>query len=247
MKKILLTLVLFCTLTVTANAQLGTPSTNVRDTFKITNVYYNGTELHKTDWPDTVIMEDALKVYIANYVYVKGKLIKNILNEYKYTATCNGKKSELVIKKYPGGREYIIDDYRIVSSPLDKITQKISDIDVKSIFNVKDGSSSESPSSNRYDGSSGKGSIGFSLSGRSAKAIPTPQVNQNKQGKVVVKIWVDRAGNVTNVSAPEKGSTLTDVSYVNQAKAAARKAKFSAKEDAPKIQTGTITYVFRTN
>jgi TonB family protein len=64
---------------------------------------------------------------------------------------------------------------------------------------------------------------------------------------VVVKIWVDRAGNVTQVSAPEKGSTLTDAGYVNQAKAAARKAKFSAKEDAPEVQTGTITYDFRTN
>ena len=42
-------------------------------------------------------------------------------------------------------------------------------------------------------------------------------------------------------------NTLTDAGYVNQAKAAARKAKFSAKEDAPEVQTGTITYDFRTN
>ena len=103
------------------------------------------------------------------------------------------------------------------------------------------------PNSNRYDGNPGKGGTGFSLSGRSAKALPSPQGGTNKQGKVVVKIWVDRAGNVTQVSAPEKGSTLTDAGYVNQAKAAARKAKFSAKEDAPEVQTGTITYDFRTN
>ena len=45
----------------------------------------------------------------------------------------------------------------------------------------------------------------------------------------------------------EKGSTLTEQAIVNQAKTAAMKAKFSPKEDAPEVQTGTITYVFRNN
>lgn len=103
------------------------------------------------------------------------------------------------------------------------------------------------PNSNRYDGTPGKGGAGFSLSGRSAKALPSPQATNNKEGKVVVKIWVDRNGNVTQVSAPEKGSTLTDAGYVQMSKAAAMKAKFSAKEDAPETQTGTITYVFKNN
>ena len=103
------------------------------------------------------------------------------------------------------------------------------------------------PNSNRYDGAPGKGGAGFSLTGRSARALPSPNTNTNKEGKVVVKIWVDRSGNVTQTSAPEKGSTLTDGAIVNQAKSAAMKAKFSPKEDAPEVQTGTITYVFRNN
>lgn len=103
------------------------------------------------------------------------------------------------------------------------------------------------PNSNRYDGTPGKGGAGFSLTGRSAKALPSPTVNNNKEGKVVVKIWVDRSGNVTQVSAPEKGSTLTDAGYVQRSKNAAMNAKFSAKDDAPEVQTGTITYVFRNN
>lgn len=103
------------------------------------------------------------------------------------------------------------------------------------------------PNSNRYDGTPGKGGAGFSLTGRSAKALPCPTVNNKKEGKVVVKIWVDRSGNVTHVSAPEKGSTLTDAGYVQICKAAAMKAKFSARDDAPEVQTGTITYVFRNN
>ena len=103
------------------------------------------------------------------------------------------------------------------------------------------------PNSNRYDGVPGKGGAGFSLAGRSARALPSPNTSTNKEGKVVVKIWVDRAGNVTQVSAPEKGSTLTDASLVSKAKAAAMKAKFSPKDDAPEAQTGTNTYVFRNN
>ena len=102
------------------------------------------------------------------------------------------------------------------------------------------------PNSGRYDGQPGKGGPGFSLAGRSAKALPSPNNTINKEGTVVVKIWVNREGNVTQVSAPEKGSTVTDAALVNQAKAAARNAKFSAKADAPEVQTGTITYVFRT-
>lgn len=50
--------------------------------------------------------------------------------------------------------------------------------------------------------------------GCSAKALSSPSVNNNKDGKVVVKIWVDRSDNVIQVSAPEKGSTLMDASYV---------------------------------
>lgn len=101
------------------------------------------------------------------------------------------------------------------------------------------------PNSGRYDGQPGKGGPSFSLAGRSAKALPSPSKTLNKEGTVVVKIWVDREGTVTKVEAPEKGSTTTDAALVNQAKTAARSAKFSAKPDAPEMQTGTITYVFR--
>ncbi len=103
------------------------------------------------------------------------------------------------------------------------------------------------PNSKRYDGVPGKGGVGFKLSGRSAKALPEPQGGENREGKVVVKIWVDREGKVTRVEAPEKGSTLTEKGYVDRAKAAARKARFTAKDDAPEEQTGTITYIFRNN
>lgn len=100
------------------------------------------------------------------------------------------------------------------------------------------------PNSNRYDGQPGNGGAGFSLSGRKAVALPAPSYNSNKQGKIVVKIWVDRNGNVIKAEAPEKGSSILDDAMVRQAKATALKAKFSAKTDAPEEQTGTITYTY---
>lgn len=100
------------------------------------------------------------------------------------------------------------------------------------------------PNSNRYDGQPGQGGVGFSLAGRSSVALPHPSYDSNKEGKIVVKIWVDRDGNVTRAEAPERGSTISNTAMVNQAKQAALKAKFSKSESAAEVQTGTITYTF---
>lgn len=102
------------------------------------------------------------------------------------------------------------------------------------------------PNSKRNDGTAGKGGAGWKLKldGRTSVELPSPTYNTDKEGKVVVKIWVDRNGNVTQVSAPEKGSTISEQSMVNQAKAAAMKAKFSSSANAPEVQVGTITYTF---
>ena len=85
-----------------ASAQLGLPTTTVKDTFDISRAYYNGAELNRADWPDTVIVEDALNVYIANYIYVKGKLKETHRSGRHYDATCNGKTAQIVIKRSVG-------------------------------------------------------------------------------------------------------------------------------------------------
>ena len=103
------------------------------------------------------------------------------------------------------------------------------------------------PNSNRYDGQPGNGGSGYSLTGRSARALPTPTYTSQKEGKIIVKIWVDREGVVTKCEAPEQGSTITETGLVAQAKAAAMKAKFSADPNATELQVGRITYVFRRN
>ena len=96
-------------------------------------------------------------------------------------------------------------------------------------------------------GGSGKGNgSGFNLGGRSLKGtLPVPNYNTDKDGDVVVRIKVDRDGNVVAVEAPVKGSTTSDRSMVEAAKQAARKAHFNANPNATEYQYGTITYKFR--
>lgn len=102
------------------------------------------------------------------------------------------------------------------------------------------------PDSRRYEGTPGGNgdSPNFSLKGRISKSLPRPNNNFQEQGKVVVKIWVDREGNVIAAEPGFKGSTTTDSRLYKLAKQAALKAKFSSKNDAPSKQTGTITYTF---
>ena len=75
-------------------------------------------------------------------------------------------------------------------------------------------------------------------------ALPMPAYPAgNRGGKVVVRVAVDKHGNVTSATYEPKGSTTSDSSLVEAAKAAAKRAKFT--ESAAFVQGGTITYIFK--
>ena len=83
----------------------------------------------------------------------------------------------------------------------------------------------------------------WSLQGRTVKSMPKPSSDFNEEGRVVVSIRVDKAGNV--VLASIAGGTTIGDSYTRQlALEAARKAKFS---EGDKEQIGSITYNFKLN
>ena len=111
--------------------------------------------------------------------------------------------------------------------------------------NGNQGKPDGNPNSNNYTGNGGSGNGNFSLKGRSAVLLPKPEYNSNQQGKIVVRIWVDQQGRVTRVEAPYKESTITTGALVEQAKTAAKRARFNASKDAPEEQIGTITYIFK--
>jgi TonB family protein len=90
--------------------------------------------------------------------------------------------------------------------------------------------------------------VSFSLQGRSAAGgFPKPAYNLQKSGKVVVEIYVNQNGVVTNARATAKGSTLQDATLWKAAEAAARRARFNIDKNAAPSQMGTITYIFTLN
>lgn len=100
------------------------------------------------------------------------------------------------------------------------------------------------PNSNNYTGNGGGNGVDFSLERRSSITLPKPQYNSNKQGRVIVRIWVDQQGRVIRAEYEPKGSNTPDGDLIAKAIAAARKARFNADPSAPEEQKGTISYNF---
>ena len=75
--------------------------------------------------------------------------------------------------------------------------------------------------------------------------IPRPTYTVQNEGTVVVSIWVDNYGNVQKAVAGADGTTVTDKNLWAAARSAALKTHFNTAADAPALQEGTITYVFK--
>lgn len=96
--------------------------------------------------------------------------------------------------------------------------------------------------------SSGKadGTPNAHLKGRSVLgALPHPTYGVQDEGTVVVDIWVDNYGNVTKAIAGGQGTTVNNQALWAAARAAAMKSHFNQSADAPALQQGTITYIFK--
>ena len=90
-------------------------------------------------------------------------------------------------------------------------------------------------------GTSGGGN--WSLAGRGLRGtLPQPSNDFRQEGKVVVQIRVNAAGQV--ISATVKGGDVSDKQTQQLALEAARKAKFT---EGDHDQIGTITYIFKLN
>jgi outer membrane biosynthesis protein TonB len=101
-------------------------------------------------------------------------------------------------------------------------------------------------SQNRGDGSgTGNNGISYSLQGRGFQKLPLPKYNYQGEGSVVVEVSVDRSGKVIQAIPGIKGSTTLDDYLLKVAKDAAMLATFEVKNDAPLVQKGTITYIFK--
>ena len=107
------------------------------------------------------------------------------------------------------------------------------------------GKKSGSNESKKPDGVGGLGDgVSFNLEGRGSIHLPKPAYNSKEQGRVVVRIWVNKQGKVVKVLSGVQGTTITDQGLVKLAEDAARNASFTPNPNAPDQQIGTITYNF---
>lgn len=90
------------------------------------------------------------------------------------------------------------------------------------------------------------GSANAHVKGRSlTTTLEKPVYETQMEGKVVVRIKVDPYGNVIEAQPGADGTTVTDKGLWNAARKAALKAHFNTAADAPAVQEGTITYIFK--
>jgi outer membrane biosynthesis protein TonB len=100
------------------------------------------------------------------------------------------------------------------------------------------------PDSKVLDGiSKGRGTIGGGLAGRKVVNAPTLSESSQKQGRVVIKVCVDKTGQVISAKFTQGGSTTSDAQLVSLAEKGAMKYKFASGElDS---QCGTISFEFK--
>jgi len=86
--------------------------------------------------------------------------------------------------------------------------------------------------------------IFYDLPGRTHTYLPIPIYKCQGSGKVVLLIEVDEKGFVKNASVIVNESTALDECLIETAVKTALISRFSADLSAPKLQKGTLTYIF---
>ncbi len=82
--------------------------------------------------------------------------------------------------------------------------------------------------------------------GRTTVGVPPkPSYGVQKEGTVVVEIWIDQHGSVIRAVPGAQGTNVTDKDLWNAARQAALKAKFNTDYEAREQMQGTITYIFK--
>jgi hypothetical protein len=86
--------------------------------------------------------------------------------------------------------------------------------------------------------------IYYDLQGRNHTYLPIPIYKCQGSGKVVLLIEVNQRGNVENATLVEGQSTTRDECLLETAVGTALVSRFESNLNAPKIQKGTLTYIF---
>jgi len=87
--------------------------------------------------------------------------------------------------------------------------------------------------------------VGFGLNGRNLESNGSVKPECNEEGKVVVRITVNKIGNVINAKAGVKGSTNVHPCLLEPAKKTAFLHKWFPDNDAPDSQIGFVVVYFK--
>jgi hypothetical protein len=90
----------------------------------------------------------------------------------------------------------------------------------------------------------GNTTVRYELPPRIHEILEVPAYLCKGQGRVVIRITVDRNGRVGKAELDAAATTTTDACMVDNALSSAQQAKFNQSSDAPDPQRGTITYTF---
>ncbi|MCX6187863.1 MAG: hypothetical protein NTU43_12890 [Bacteroidetes bacterium] len=94
-------------------------------------------------------------------------------------------------------------------------------------------------------GNQGGGYGSGDIPGNEGRYDGSPYGDPKETGKVVVRIVVDRDGNVVKATPGQMGSTTLNPSLLEKARQGAMQTHFSSREDGPDEQYGTMTISFR--
>ncbi|MCR9227180.1 MAG: energy transducer TonB [Flavobacteriaceae bacterium] len=101
------------------------------------------------------------------------------------------------------------------------------------------------PYASSYYGSPGSGTGGYGLSGRSLANKGKVQQDCNEEGRVVVRITVDRSGKVIKAEPGVKGTTNNAPCLLEPARKTALLHKWNSDSNAPAQQIGFVVVNFK--
>ena len=146
-------------------------------------------------------------------------------------------KEELIESGKLGPDNYIDEQKKLQESEADENLAFRNESDNESEEKVPD---SEEMAAN-YQGPT---RIYYDLEGRNHLYLPLPIYKCRGAGKVVLKIGVSQKGLVEEAQIIESVSTTTDPCLVETALTTAKRSRFNPDINAPRLQTGTLTYHF---
>ena len=216
MKKFYLVIVALC-ISVVAHGQLQPPVQS--DTLIVQSVKYNYSDIRRENWPCDIIVKSTMSFKFGDQV-VNIKYAKEWGYDSKFKCT------EIRFWMYD-------------LSELSYYEKGSTSFIVYSGYEFE----CKNNLSPMVEVSSSNGII---LEGRTVVGtIAKPEYNVKESGTVVVSIWVDTYGNVVKVEPGAGGTTVNNSELWRSARKSALATRFNSDDDAPLLQQGTITYVFK--